>query len=293
MGPFVGKPLRAVSLSDVKRLVDNAVTESLHLEYKSQISFGDADKKEFLRDVTAFANADGGTIIFGVDEDRSTGLPKGVNGFALTNADELRLRVEQILKDGIDERLPAYELEVLQVDATNSVLLLRVPSSIRAPHMVVYGGDRRFFVRTNSGKQEMSTSQVRDAVLRADSITERGEGFVQQRLSKWKNGLVREPFWMLHVIPLMRSSALDLTDGAMIRRLSTMKWPVASDHLGHCLEGYKVRGEWHGDAAGITQRITFRNGTTELLDQYAFNKERHFVLQKFCRHSDALPTGGT
>ena len=46
---------------DIALLVSNATMEGLRLEYKANLSlFRDQDKKEFLADVTSFANAAGG-----------------------------------------------------------------------------------------------------------------------------------------------------------------------------------------------------------------------------------------
>src|SRR5690348_13000310 len=106
MGPFTGKPLASVTPDDLQRLIVNGVPESLHLDYKRELNLtGKDDRKEFLRDLTALANAEGGTIIFGVDEERDaggkpTGLPKSVTGFDVPNRDALLLDIEGLIKDG-------------------------------------------------------------------------------------------------------------------------------------------------------------------------------------------------
>lgn len=273
MSPFLGKPLSTVALDDLKRLVDDAVGENLNLDYKRQLVLDDKEqKKEFLRDITAFANAEGGTIIYGVDEERDgegrpTGLPKDLLGFDVPNRDAVVLTIEHLLKDGIDERLPSYEIGSVEIGTGKLVVMIRVSPSLRAPHMVTLAGERRFFIRGNSGRQEMSTAQIRDAVLRTESVIERVHAFVRERVAKWRAQGMKGPFWMMHIIPLVRNpSAIDVTDPKVTRRLIEMGSPRGGDY-GHCIEGFKV---WSNDKDEVSHAITFRNGTVEFLDQHPF-----------------------
>lgn len=49
-------------------LINNGIEENLHLEYKSSSSLErtEGKKKEISKDISAFANSDGGTIIYGI-----------------------------------------------------------------------------------------------------------------------------------------------------------------------------------------------------------------------------------
>src|SRR5258706_423214 len=100
MEPFAGRPLVTLTPSDLEGLVTRAVSESLYLDYKQEVTLdeaGDKDrekKKDFLADLTAFANADGGLILIGIREARDadgkpTGVPSEVCGFTVPNKDEL------------------------------------------------------------------------------------------------------------------------------------------------------------------------------------------------------------
>jgi len=66
------KSLTEITEADLQYYVDNEVAENLCIEYKQQLPGEDYDsRKEFLSDVSAFANAVGGHIIFGIrEEDR-------------------------------------------------------------------------------------------------------------------------------------------------------------------------------------------------------------------------------
>ena len=289
MGPFSGKPLSSVTVEDVRRLIDNAVCESAHLDYKRELSIDNPEqRKEFLRDVSAFANAHGGTIIYGVDEERDTdgkptGLPQVVEGFNVRNRDSFVLTVDQLLKDGIDERLPSYELATVALPIAKLVVMIRVPASLRAPHMVTFGRDRRFFMRGNSGRQEMSTAQIRDSVLHADGVVQRVASFVRERLGKFVSHAGAGPFWMMHIVPLIRRpSALDVTDSNVVLRLMGVAGTLGTAGTVHCVEGFKTYG--HRGVDGRSHMIAFRDGGLEFFDQYAFVRqpeERFFAVGHF------------
>ena len=57
--------------ADILLLITNGVKESLELDYKQCASLQKADgkKKEISKDVSAFANSAGGTIVYGMIED--------------------------------------------------------------------------------------------------------------------------------------------------------------------------------------------------------------------------------
>jgi predicted HTH transcriptional regulator len=48
---------------DLENLIKNQVQESLHLDYKDSRAISDKLRHEIAKDVSAFANADGGVII--------------------------------------------------------------------------------------------------------------------------------------------------------------------------------------------------------------------------------------
>jgi predicted HTH transcriptional regulator len=56
------------TIAEVQTLIDTQVQESLHLDYKDSRALARVKASEISKDVSAFANADGGTIIYGVTE---------------------------------------------------------------------------------------------------------------------------------------------------------------------------------------------------------------------------------
>jgi predicted HTH transcriptional regulator len=67
---MIPKPLAEITESDLLGLITNGIAESRTLDYKRSLpGNSDADKKEFLADVSSFANTAGGDLVFGIDED--------------------------------------------------------------------------------------------------------------------------------------------------------------------------------------------------------------------------------
>ena len=70
---MIDKAIDKIEPADLERLVQNGVAEGRTLEYKEELPGGtDDDRREFLGDVSAFANASGGDLIYGAEE-----LPSG------------------------------------------------------------------------------------------------------------------------------------------------------------------------------------------------------------------------
>jgi hypothetical protein len=87
-------PLTKITEADLHRLIAGAVSESLYIDYKATKSGGspygnsDADHKEFLADISSFANAVGGDLVIGMAE--KNGVPTGFSPFTNHPDEELR-----------------------------------------------------------------------------------------------------------------------------------------------------------------------------------------------------------
>jgi len=61
------KDLQLIQEADLEELIKNKVPEGKTTEYKQVLpGSSDADKKEFLADVSSFANAAGGHLLYGI-----------------------------------------------------------------------------------------------------------------------------------------------------------------------------------------------------------------------------------
>jgi predicted HTH transcriptional regulator len=67
--------------ADLQRLVDEALEESLTLDYKASAALSREGKApdEMCKDVTALANSAGGQLVYGIEEDKVTRKPSRVD----------------------------------------------------------------------------------------------------------------------------------------------------------------------------------------------------------------------
>lgn len=179
------KNISDINIDDFKDLVSNGVMEGKAIEYKQDIPLSnDQDKREFLYDVSSFANAGGGNLIAGITEDRSTGLPNGTPGIEIGNTDESTRKIENLLRDGIAPRIVGIQIGVFKVTITHTILLIRIPKSWNAPHQVIFKGADKFYTRSTNGKYKLDVTELRNAFILSDTITERVRKFREDRIAK-------------------------------------------------------------------------------------------------------------
>jgi len=108
-------------------------------------------------DVAAFANSNGGVLLYGVGEDKHKRLTRSTP-IPLAGAAE---RVDQIVRTGVAET-PVIEIRPLPLTpgAPDGYLAIIVPPSPRAPHMVVVDGEHRYYGRSATGNYRMGEAEV-------------------------------------------------------------------------------------------------------------------------------------
>jgi len=149
------KLIDAVDRSDLEALVMRGEAESRFIEYKLlSPRASDSDKKEFLADVSSFANAAGGDIVYGISEMKGT--PVKLVGLELTNVDAEKLRLEETIRTGIAPRVTGLSIKVVPLDGSKVAIVVRIPHSFGRPHMVTFKGGSRFFSRNSGGKYQLA-----------------------------------------------------------------------------------------------------------------------------------------
>ncbi len=130
-------PEKSPTESDLRGLLGAQVREGRTVDYKLAVASQDKDKKEFLADVTSFANTNGGTLYVGIREE--TGIPVEIVGLPSEEADSEIQRLENILMHGVDPRIPGLHIEPVACGAS-IVLAILIPKSWAGPHMVTFQG---------------------------------------------------------------------------------------------------------------------------------------------------------
>jgi hypothetical protein len=143
--------LKEVDEKTLTALVGNGVCESWTLEFKQDLQvLTDEQKQEFLSDVTALANTDGGDIVFGMRAEK--GVAKELVGLRNFVPDDRIGQLENLLRDFVQPRLPGLQIEARVLSNGSHALLVRVGRSFAAPHMVRHQGVTRFAARGGTGE---------------------------------------------------------------------------------------------------------------------------------------------
>jgi hypothetical protein len=145
--------------SDIESLILNGIEESLHLEYKEAGALGSSEhqKKEISKDISAFANSDGGMIIYGVKEEGH--LPTEIT--FIDGEKFSKEWFENIIFGNINPKIPELEIHPIRKvkEGNDLVFLVKIPASNLAPHM---SRERRFFRRLNFQSVQMEEYEVRN-----------------------------------------------------------------------------------------------------------------------------------
>jgi hypothetical protein len=153
--------LKISTKEDLQRLVDEEIQESLTLDYKASPSLARDDKPrdELCKDVSAFANAAGGQIIYGiVEKDRK---PVKVDD----GSDLSREWIEQVIDSRVQPRLDGLVITPVPVGSGRHAYVLTIPqASGRAPHQAP---DKKYYKRQNFQSVPMEDYEIRDALRRA------------------------------------------------------------------------------------------------------------------------------
>jgi hypothetical protein len=198
----------------------------------------DNRKFEFLKDVSSMANADGGVIVYGVRQDQS-GAPAEMVALDLENIDELHNRIDLILNDNLDERIPGLRHRAVPRPDGRHYYVVQVPQSYLAPHVITMPSTKpRFYLRVNTVNVPMTARQIKDASLLVERAQNRAIAFVEKRV-EW-NARFQGPAYIFNMVPLYsKSYQLDLTDADVIKNLSSL----GSGNPVHSVHGYLIKNE--------------------------------------------------
>lgn len=267
------KTFDAIASEDLRFLIEHRVAERQNLEYKKQQwGHGDEEVREMLRDISAMANAYGGYIFLGVEEENgNSGIPVGIPGIRSAKADMERERIQSSCLVNIDPRIPGFKIRTITIDKDSSVIAVHVPRSTRAPHMVTFKGLNQFWVRHDRQKSKMSVEEIADLFLRTRSLVDDAQSFLKRRRIEILEEIKKIPYYVIGALPLLvRDEIADITD-TQLRVL--MKHLPGQERAGFNLNfSQSLEPEPHPTLFGLEIKIQnlvrlqlFRNGYVEAM----------------------------
>ena len=263
---LLGKNFDDIDAATMQALIEAGASESVHLDFKRD-SYGnaDADKKELLKDITAFANALGGHLIIGMDEE--DGAASALTLLAGIDVDQELLRLESITRTGVEPTIIGLRMKRIDVEG-GSIILIHVPRSFNPPHRVIFKNTNRYYARNSAGVHELSLEELRMLFGEQRSIEERAKAFIGGRFLRIQGNdgampiPVSDGVLVMHLVPLSDFGAARRNDISDLLAQHQLFRPIGSTGFSSRvnLEGYCVyRG---GDIChGYTQ--IFRDGSLE------------------------------
>jgi hypothetical protein len=273
----IAKVLDEITETDLQALVTAGVAERKTIEYKRELPPGnDAAKKEFLADVSSFANTVGGDLLYGVTD--NNGIPAAIPGVQVGDQDEETRRLDQIILSGLDPRIQ-HTTRAARLGSGSYVFIIRIEHSWYGPHRVVFKNDGKFYARTSAGKYELDVSELRTAFGAAAGLKDRIASFRSERIIAIENNraiipLRSLPKLVLHCLPLQSFADLKPVDIGRItgdariapiatRLVSGYGW--RTNFEGRALIGHGFHNPDQPDEPNPTYTQVFRNGAVEVV----------------------------
>jgi hypothetical protein len=153
--------------ADLLNLIATRVQENIGLDYKrcGSLEHSDRKKADLSKDVSAFANSAGGTLVYGIVENHRipVDLDVGYDPTAITKE-----WIEQVINSTIQRRIDGVRINQVELGARPGKVayVVSVPQSLRAPHQAA---DKKFYKRFNFESVPMEEYEVRDVSRRLEA----------------------------------------------------------------------------------------------------------------------------
>lgn len=275
----------------IEQILENQERESERLEFKDYRfeqgkfnSLGQKESDKFLKEICAFANTYGGTIILGIGEDENHNPDKLVDTGVTP---ELFEEWEKALRNKIATQtipvLYGIKAEHMTVREKNCILIT-VPRSVLKPHAFNSGSRDDIYMRNGNTSSPMRYNDLKHSFLEFDHIMQKIQGYRDERLSFLLNGdldetLIKMPFLLLHILP---EQSLDMSTTVELSKIiyNSAFHPICT--TSYSVYSYNSDGlikvELGRDQSGLSSYIQLSlNGFLESLTLRLWNEEKLYL----------------
>lgn len=285
--------IESITKDTLQAFVDDQAVENQQLEFKHYIftdgKVPDREKTDLLKEITALANAEGGIIIIGIDEEGKGVASKLLDaGCNLIDFDNIQLAIQQALLAKVRPRLYGITMKSIEVKDGKIAIIIDVPKSFNRPHAVNDGNKDNFYIRHSNGVTYMSVDDLRRQFVFSSSFKYEIRNFRQERIGmilgdEFIGNLSNGAKILLHIIPLWSldsGNSIDInrveqfTDN--VKPISGGAWYYRFNSDGYCTY---CKDSQTNDVDTYTQ--IFRNGIIEAVDIRMMNFNRNFIGQVY------------
>jgi ATP-dependent DNA helicase RecG len=136
------------------------IAEATEYEFKEMLET--SKPKSWLKTVSAFANCQGGSFYYGVDDD---GVVVG-----LDDVKDAIDKISKLIQSRISP-LPEFSLKSHRMDGSKTVLVLHVPSGEMLPYYYIADGNTTAYVRVGDESVPASPQQLSELARRGKNLT--------------------------------------------------------------------------------------------------------------------------
>lgn len=245
--------MKNIKKSDLQALIDNQVFENRELEYKDYSFVGgklpDKQRDKFMKEIAAFANTNGGTIIIGMQEDENR-LPTKLSGagMRLGDFDGWLSSFKQMVLSRIRPHLHGIECVPVVLEDNNIAIVISIPKSYARPHSFWDGNKDEFFMRHVNGIMYMDIDDLRKEFLYTSGLQDKIKEFKRERISlilanECVGDLGNLAKLVIHIIPEWSFELGNIVDlkqlymNSSVHPLSGSSWNYRYNADGYCISG--------------------------------------------------------
>jgi Schlafen, AlbA_2 len=152
------------------RFITPKIGETNHLEFKGKADrrhpgLAENDKKNFSKALSAFSNADGGLLVWGVSTRRRDGRDYAAGVKSIQNVEDFAERLRTSLLDTIIPQNPGIRIGVIKNRQGNGYVKCLIPASEHRPHRAMLA-EREYWIRMDGRTLRLEHYQIRDMMTR-------------------------------------------------------------------------------------------------------------------------------
>ncbi len=173
------KPLENITIDDISKFISEKHPENIRLEYKSGFSTSNPNL-QIAKEVSAFANQQGGLLIYGVsEEEENTRRPNAVIG--VEKKSNPRQRIQSVCIDHIyPPVIPEIQEYELPSDKDKVIILVRIPMSDTVPHTINERTGFYIRVQDRCDPREMTDEEIKFLLNKREKLIERREWLIKR-----------------------------------------------------------------------------------------------------------------
>jgi|GEM_PF-3601259 len=186
----IDKPLHEINFNDVNQLVRSGQDEWSTIEFKANFhDGGDKGKSELAKDLTAFANAEGGDIIIGVREKNSKPGEYEICGVEKNKVGDFIQRITHVAEKTCCPPLKAFDpsppIDIPEMK-DRCILIVRVRPSLAGPHSSK--PDLPVYIRQKRENLPINVNELREIMDFQTTLADRAAAWRADRIMRLVTG---------------------------------------------------------------------------------------------------------